>query len=325
MASVKDLSDQFREAVRAAALKQGFDEAHSAELTAALIMPKRRQQSPFMIAAIETMKSINTLQTFVLTHRKDYVDRHRSTEQDRDNIEHEVGTFVKACKEQIDLLKNSIGVDENKSQARWLGGLVGGARNADLIAHQHGVVLILSEHLHDVTTIFDNFRAVRFQEAIDRIIPRWGRKVQHANVPLAKGLERPEVPSTSKSAMNTWEDWEVIQQETQPKAVSQQEMLDEETQALQVELTNLLDTVQETERNMIEMSALNHLFSTHVLQQAQQIEMLYLQALEATENVEKGNKELTKAIERTSSSRTFLILFLVVLPLALLFLHWYDG
>jgi len=42
-----------------------------------------------------------------------------------------------------------------------------------------------------------------------------------------------------------------------------------------VELTNLLDTVQETETKMVEMSALNHLMATHVLQQAQQIEHLY--------------------------------------------------
>jgi syntaxin 18 len=40
----------------------------------------------------------------------------------------------------------------------------------------------------------------------------------------------------------------------------------------------MMDAVQETERRMLEMSALNHLFSTHVLHQAQQIELLYLQA-----------------------------------------------
>lgn len=45
----------------------------------------------------------------------------------------------------------------------------------------------------------------------------------------------------------------------------------------QVELTSLLDAVQETESKMVEMSALNHLMSTHVLQQAQQIEYLYEQ------------------------------------------------
>lgn len=49
------------------------------------------------------------------------------------------------------------------------------------------------------------------------------------------------------------------------------------TYMMQVELNSLLDSVQETETNMVEMSALNHLMSTHVLQQAQQIELLYEQ------------------------------------------------
>ena len=44
---------------------------------------------------------------------------------------------------------------------------------------------------------------------------------------------------------------------------------------LQVELTSLLEAVQETETKMVEMSALNHLMATHVLHQAQQIEQLY--------------------------------------------------
>lgn len=44
---------------------------------------------------------------------------------------------------------------------------------------------------------------------------------------------------------------------------------------MQVELSSLLDAVQQTETKMVEMSALNHLMSTHVLQQAQQIEVLY--------------------------------------------------
>lgn len=46
---------------------------------------------------------------------------------------------------------------------------------------------------------------------------------------------------------------------------------------VQVELTNLLDAVHGTETRMVELSALNHLMSTHVLQQAQQIELLYEQ------------------------------------------------
>eukprot|EP00245_Coleochaete_scutata_P012257 TRINITY_DN4729_c0_g1_i2.p1 TRINITY_DN4729_c0_g1~~TRINITY_DN4729_c0_g1_i2.p1 ORF type:complete len:102 (-),score=17.58 TRINITY_DN4729_c0_g1_i2:189-494(-) len=100
-------------------------------------------------------------------------------------------------------------------------------------------------------------------------------------------------------------------------------MMDDETQALQIELSSLLESAEEAERKMLEMSALSHLFSTHVLQQAQQIELLYKQAVEATQNVDAGNKEIVKTIASNKDSRTFLILFMIVASCALLFLDWY--
>lgn len=45
----------------------------------------------------------------------------------------------------------------------------------------------------------------------------------------------------------------------------------------QVELSSLLDAVQEAETKTVEISVLSHLMSTHVLQQAEQIEHLYEQ------------------------------------------------
>ncbi|KAG8082767.1 hypothetical protein GUJ93_ZPchr0014g47551 [Zizania palustris] len=224
--------------------------------------PEAVAQLPFTNTAIKTLESIRELERFIVKHRKDYVDLHRTTEQERDNIEHEVGVFVKACKEQIDILKNRIHAEKSGSSKSWLG-TRDESSLLDLIAHQHGVVLILSERLHSEVS-------------------------------------------------------------TAPLRV-QEQLLDDETRALQVELTNLLDAVQETETKMIEMSALNHLMSTHVLQQAQQIQYLYDQAVEATNNVERGNKELSQAIERNSSSRTFLLLFFFVLTFSVLFLDWYSN
>jgi syntaxin 18 len=140
-----------------------------------------------------------------------------------------------------------------------------------LIGNPDIQVLILSEQLHSITAHFDTLRAVRFQDAIDKRIPkrRQGLKL----------LPPPEPVTTSQADNITYSrDW-LTQQDSQPEVLeSQQELMDEETQALQVELTNMMDAVQETERRMLEMSALNHLFSTHVLHQAQQIELLYLQA-----------------------------------------------
>ncbi|CAN6461657.1 unnamed protein product [Victoria cruziana] len=278
MSNVRDRTNEFRERVRSVAISLGYNE----------------------------LQSIDELERFIVKHRKDYIEPHRATEQERDSIEHEVGVFIKTCKEQIDILKDTINADDKKNPRLWLSNQV--QPHADVIAHKHGVVLILSERLHSVTSLFDQLRAIRFQDAIDKAMPRRLRRrtVQtvSAESPKPAGL---------------------MDNQLQPEFVNvQQQVLDDETRALQVELSSLLDAVQETETKMIEMSALNHLMSTHVLQQAQQIEHLYEQAVQATSNVVLGNKELSKAIERNRSSRTFLLLFFIVLPLSLLFLDWYQ-
>ncbi|OVA17710.1 SNARE-complex protein Syntaxin-18 N-terminal [Macleaya cordata] len=311
MAGCRDRTEDLKDTVRSVALSLGYDESKIASILASFIMRKPRQKSPFIKAALKTLESIEALEKFIVKHRKDYVDLQRTTEQERDSIEHEVGVFIKACKEQIDILQNRINDEDKSGNSRaWLG-MRGDNSHADIIAHKHGVVLILSERLHLVTAQFDQLRAIRFHEAVNRAIPR--RKPK-------------KVAITNSSSVSKSTDSELREPEDFPPEPLrvQQQLLDDETQALQVELTTLLDAVQETETKMVEMSALNHLMSTHVLQQAQQIELLYDQAVEATKNVDLGNKELSQAIQRNSSSRTFLLLFLFVLTFSVLFLDWYS-
>ncbi|XP_057510831.1 syntaxin-81-like isoform X1 [Actinidia eriantha] len=317
MARIRDRSEDFKDAVHRAALSIGYNESKLAGVLASFIMHKPRQRSSFIKAALRTLESIGALEQFLIKHKKDYVDLHRTTEQERDSIEHEVTVFVKACKEQIEILKTRISDEESNSKG-WLG-IKGDHSNADTIAHKHGVVLILSERLHLVTSQFDQLRAIRFQEAINRATPR--RKLKR--VAASNSMNNSNSNDLELKKPDNSELRELDEVQTGPFRV-QQQLLDDETRALQVELTSLLDAVRETETKMVEMSALNHLMSTHVLQQAQQIELLYDQAVEATKNVELGNKELSQAIRRNSSSRTFLLLFLVVLTFSILFLDFYN-
>ncbi|KAG6512387.1 hypothetical protein ZIOFF_030498 [Zingiber officinale] len=64
--------------------------AKLAALLASFILRKPLEKPPFEKAAIKTLESISELEHFITKHRKDYVDLHRITEQERDNIEHEV-------------------------------------------------------------------------------------------------------------------------------------------------------------------------------------------------------------------------------------------
>ncbi|CAI0438025.1 unnamed protein product [Linum tenue] len=300
MARIRDRNEDFKDAVRHAAVSAGYDESKLASIMASFIIHKPKQSSPFTRAALKTLENIGALEQFMMKHRKDYMDMHRTTEQERDSIEQEVAEFVKACKEQIDILKTSINNEDTNAKG-WLGIRADG-NNVDTIAHKHGVVLILSEKLHAVTSEFDKLRAIRFQDAINKRIPRRKQKrvTNSSSTGASNVLDQPELKESDETQLE------------RPRLQHQ------------VELTNLLDSVQQTETKMVEMSALNHLMSTHVLQQAQQIEHLYDQAVEATKNVELGNKELSQAIQRNSSSRTFLVLFLFVLTFSILFLDWYS-
>ncbi|CAM8961761.1 unnamed protein product [Rhodiola kirilowii] len=308
MSRVKDRTEDFKDAVRQEAISMGYDESKLASILASFIIHKPPERFPFTKAALKTLESIEELEQFLAKHRKDYVDMHRTTEQERDSIEQEVAAFIKTCKKQIDILNSRIN-DEGVSSKGWLG--IRGDNNADTRAHKQGVVLILSERLHSVSSQFDRLRARRFQDVINKAMPR--RK-------LAKLYNtKPADASRSDNSDST-----ELERNQPDMGRVQQQYLDDETRALQVELSTLLDAVQETETKMVEMSALNHLMSTHILQQAQQIEVLYEQAVEATTNVELGNKELSQAIKRNSSSRTFLLLFLFVLTFSVLFLDWYS-
>ncbi|KAL2928050.1 Syntaxin-81 [Bienertia sinuspersici] len=309
MAKIRDRTEDFKDAVRREVVSLEFNESKMAAIMASFIIHKPRERTPFMKSSLKTLESIGELEQYLMKHKRDYVDLHRTTEQERDSIEQEVTSFVKLCQKQIDILKASIS-DEEANSKGWLGMRTDGS-NADIIAHKHGVVLILSEKLHSVTSEFDRLRAIRFQDVLNRAMPRRKRN----RIPDSNSKD----PLMSKHS----EIKEPDEVEPSPQRV-QEQLLDDDTRALQVELSSLLDAAQETETKMVEMSALNHLMSTHVLQQAQQIEYLYDQAVEATKNVDLGNKELTQAIQRNSSSRTFLLLFLIVLTLSVLFLDWYS-
>lgn len=53
---------------------------------------------------------------------------------------------MKACRDSIEALKNSIGMEEKKAYgSNWLQALGRGSPNTDCIAHQHGVVGTKSE------------------------------------------------------------------------------------------------------------------------------------------------------------------------------------
>ena len=89
--------------------------------------------------------------------------------------------------------------------------------------------MILSEKLHSVTSHFDKLRAVRFQDAINRVTPR--RKPRR----IGKG-DVAEISKTSTPEPRETYDTQVRESEEAHPAPArvQEQLLDDETRALQV-------------------------------------------------------------------------------------------
>lgn len=90
-------------------------------------------------------------------------------------------------------------------------------------------------------------------------------------------------------------------------------------------LHSLGAATQGIERSVREIATLNQLFSAAVLAQAEQLEELYMNALDASHNIVAGNTALVKTIEVNRSSSRYILALFVVASLCLLFYDWFNS
>ncbi|KAF8913812.1 hypothetical protein CPB84DRAFT_1669161 [Gymnopilus junonius] len=84
-----------------------------------------------------------------------------------------------------------------------------------------------------------------------------------------------------------------------------------------------LESVQQAEARLMDISALQMELVTHLTRQTELTDQLYEDALATTSTVEKGNEQLKEAKRRAKDGRIFVLVFLIGASLSLLFLHYY--
>lgn len=84
-----------------------------------------------------------------------------------------------------------------------------------------------------------------------------------------------------------------------------------------------LESVQQAESRLVDISALQMELVTHLTRQTELTDQLYEDAIATTVMVDKGNEQLREARRRAKDSRLFILMFLVGASLSLLFLHYY--
>merc|ERR1712070_228578 len=96
-----------------------------------------------------------------------------------------------------------------------------------------------------------------------------------------------------------------------------------ENEALRHELEYMVEQTRAAESSMLEISSLSHAFASKVEQQSQDIDMLFEEAEQTSENVVRGNQYLDSAAKHSRDFRIMALTFLIVASFALLFLDWY--
>lgn len=84
-----------------------------------------------------------------------------------------------------------------------------------------------------------------------------------------------------------------------------------------------LESVQQAEARLLDISALQMELVTHLTRQTELTDQLYEDAIATTLTVEKGNEQLKEAKRRAKDGRLFILLFLIGASLSLLFLNYY--
>ncbi|CAI5977090.1 unnamed protein product [Closterium sp. NIES-64] len=344
-----DRTEDYRDTVKSLAVRLGYDQARLAQVSSAMMLKptsgggEASTKDAFARLACDVLSDERALHSALMSEGREYcsaasdhVVGHGVMERRRDAFEAKVGGMVKECKEGIEALRCRLPPP---------GGAMG--RNAQLTAHQHGVVLILTEHLQLLSSTFERLRSTRLQRMLaDSQRQRQGGGQgggqgtlgKQGRIQALKGVRENERDGGEQGGGKGWQEEGGEQQgrggehdrgreqggQEQERRGQEQMMQDAETVALQEELRGLLSSTAQTEARVMELAALNHLFAVHVLQQSEQVHQLYAEAVAASERIDKGNKELKKAASHGSSQRTFLILFFFVLPLSLLFYDWYD-
>ncbi|KAG2013757.1 hypothetical protein CC2G_010634 [Coprinopsis cinerea AmutBmut pab1-1] len=96
-----------------------------------------------------------------------------------------------------------------------------------------------------------------------------------------------------------------------------------ENAAILRNVQDTLESVQQAESRLMDISALQMELVTHLTRQTELTDQLYEDAIATTSTVEKSKAELKKAQERGKDSRLYLLVFLLGASFSLLFLHYY--
>jgi len=252
-----------------------------------------------------------------------------------DEVIDETQRFLRVCGDRIERLKQHT-AQENKAKS-----CSNVSPQLQLVAHRHSTIQLLQAQLKEASWLFDRYRGRRLRHAAEVHEQRLGaaaevagRFGQHGALTAPSSSCSREVSGTGAglSVMGAavsagldnlslgWEDTELLEDEALDGA--EQAQLQMENDVLQKELETTVEQAREAESRMLEISHLSHSFA-NVDQQSSEVEALFKQAEQTSENLVRGNAYLDSATKQSRDFRLLVLSFFLFSSFGLLFLDWY--
>lgn len=226
-------------------------------------------------------------------------------DKDVSEIEGEIGDYIRQCKLNIDKLQVLCSDGANASS------------HPMEHAHRQGCVLILAERLKQCITSFETMQRARLSRIEESQLSKTRRTPSSNRIASKKRAEGDPISRLRNIALGSKSDGlDIVQEDLQ---------LQSENYELQQDLSTLTEQMYRAEKSVREIASLNQAFSAAVFHQAEQIETLYNQAVEASQNIDQGNIQLEKTIRVNRSSRKCIFMLLLAFSFLLLFVDWFYS
>lgn len=259
---------------------------------------------PFTTLATELSDKIRDMRTFLHSNKRKYEDfsARGMSDSERDEVDGAVANFLEYALGHIEDLKNEAAAESQS-----------GSTAGSFAAHKLGVVVIINEELQVVAKQSEQLRGIR----IKRAIAGGSRKQVQVDDEVAKQVAMEMRRRDSDDQPN-----DAAMEEADASLV---QMFEAENASLVNELVETRERVQEVERTVAEIAKLNHLFATKVIEQAKDIETLYELAVDASNYVDYGNKELAKMREQGPLVTYMIAGFIFFITIFLFLYDWFSS
>lgn len=245
----------------------------------------RKINEPMFTAINNILLNLEEASQCLLSNFEDFSLPGRLSERQRDDIDATISRCLQMGRKELDTLKIYV-----------LGSSKRG-NGAAVVAHHHGILLIVTERLAGLMKDYDHLCNISLEH---------NRSAKSGLWPTLHGVP----PTLSQTPAYGGV-------ETNEGAHQMQEQLDGRGGQLNARLEISL----RVEKSVEQIAYLSSLLSQKIMEQAEQIELLYDAAVEASLDINLGNQELRKAVSRGVHSRVVLSAIYIVASLCILLLH----